>query len=81
MKVDFSWTGVSLVIASFINDPWLGVVEPTDAKSAHVRRAYFRTVDLGVYEQILSEIENKTVSRGGYDTNSCESFLRAAGLH
>jgi phage FluMu protein gp41 len=82
-RVEFDqWNGVVFIIATFFTPPWLGVVEPSSKTQAHVRRAYFRDVDLSIYEEILRVLEGKIGRLSSAASASiCRDIAIGAGLN
>jgi hypothetical protein len=77
-EVVFEWDGVSIVLCSFLDPPWLGVVEPDSPKTALVRRCAFSSMPLEVYEQIIAKLEQKFRCDDGY--SELVAVAQAAGL-
>jgi len=55
------WVGTEprLVVASFLEDPWVGIIDPTTSNSAHVRRAWLKTIKADEYVTLLDLIERQ----------------------
>lgn len=78
-EVCFEWKSTSFVLCSFVDRPWLGVVEPDTPKHALVRRCAYSSMPLQVCERILPQPEQKDPNMSG-GTVDPETIAQAAGL-